>query len=333
MAKDPPKDPLDLSKPAPDEAVLRDRAPKEAAAPRDLAEEFADAAPDPEDLAALTAWEPEATPGSLVALLPNKWVRRAVLAAIPLLALFFGSGLILASQLSLSHALQVFGTTTSPAGDSSAKVQTGKVEAVLRTGARNALRVALWNRRTKKHEHKFDAELRLRGGPGNVNRRVFDGVSGPGTALEANFTLPDLAPGRYSLDVDADLDGQAFHTRIPARLVREAPQKSAVPIEQAKPGADLLTRTVDAERFSVEFLPAAGKRVTTELVERITVRTTDEAGTSVFQATTASLSVALITPASCTVGRGTTCSAGGVVSDKLRRTTCPVASTERTSIR
>lgn len=237
-----------------------------------------DAPPDPEDLAALQGWEPEATPGSLLALLPNKWIRRLVLGAIPTLALFFGSGLILASQLSVTHVLQVFGTAAGQNAPSAKALQSGQVKALLVSGRENALRVAIWNRRKKLHERHFQADLTLQGGPGGARRTLTQGVSGPGPALEARFLLPVLEPGHYRLQLRAHLGDRPFVAQIPAQVVTPPFVRPAVPIETDKTGELILPARPDPDGVTVEILPGAGQRVTTELLERLTVRATHPDG-------------------------------------------------------
>ncbi|MDY0002723.1 MAG: hypothetical protein RBU30_15610 [Polyangia bacterium] len=237
-----------------------------------------DAPPEPEDLAALQAWEPEATPGTLLALLPNKWVRRLVLGAIPTLALFFGSGLILASQLSVTHALQLFGTAAGKGADSAKALQSGRVEALLISGQENAFRVAIWNRRKKLHERHFNATLALEGGPGGAPRLLYKGVAGPGPALDARFSLPELEPGSYHLEISSHLADEPFAARVPARVVRLPHARLAVPIEPEKAGEIILPARPDPDDVTVELLPSSGHRISNELLERLTVRATHPDG-------------------------------------------------------
>lgn len=230
--------------------------------------------PDPEDLAALERWEPEATPGSLVALLPNRWVRRLVLGAIPVLALFFGSALILTSQLGISHALQVYGTAAGQGASSAKELQEGKVEALLVAGQDNAVRVAIWNRRKKIHERHFRASLTLTGGPDKIRVPLLATVAGPGPTLEARFRVPDLTPGRYVLHVKAWSGELHFESRIPAQVVRPPHWRPAVPIEPLEAEDRLPGTDPDPDGIVAEILPGSGERVTNELLERLTIRAT-----------------------------------------------------------
>lgn len=265
-----------------------DGAAPEGAPPEHSAETSEGSPPeaDAEDLDALASWEPPPSPGSLVVLIPNKHLRRGVLVAIPLLALLFGSGLILASQISVRNALQVFGITPTPGTDTPQNVQRGRVVALLTAGRRNALRLAVWDRIKKKHTRRYEATVALAGGPKGVHLDLVNTVAGPGQSLEANFRLPDLPPGRYRLRVRARLGDEPLAATIPAQVIRPragagvAHGPGLVPIEKVKnpASADLLRRSVDADGLTLELLPSAGRRVMTELPEHLFVRTTDRQG-------------------------------------------------------
>ncbi|MFH2007413.1 MAG: hypothetical protein ABI333_12580 [bacterium] len=236
-----------------------------------------DQAPHPEDLEALARWEPPASPGSLVALLPNKWIRRLVLGAIPVLAVCFGSGLIAVSQLGLSHSLQVFGTAEGGKAATAKQLQAGRVRMELESGRPNALRIAIWNRRKKQHERFFKARLTLTGGK-RKSLPLKKGHAGPGHAWDANFALPALPAGDYQLHVVAHRTDQSFETRIPVRVVPPGKTRSPVVNDPPKKGEHLVPTPEDLEGVILELLPPAGSKVASELPERITVRATDRYG-------------------------------------------------------
>ena len=234
--------------------------------------------PDPEDLEALARWEPPATPGSVVALLPNKWLRRLVLGAIPVLAIIFGSSLIVVSQLRLSHSLQAFGSSAGGKATTAKQLKAGRVEAELVAGRPNALRVGVWNLRKKRHERHFQTTLTLRG-KGLKPVVLFDSHAGPGHALEANFALPKLSPGAYTLDIQARRADQQLRTRLPVRVVPPSLHRPPVPIEPPKKKkAPVVLLPPDPEGRLVAVLPPAGPKIAAELAQRMTVRTTDRHG-------------------------------------------------------
>jgi hypothetical protein len=242
-------------------------------------DEIQDHPPDPEDLEALTSWEPPPKPGSLVGLLPNKWIRRLVLGAIPLLAIAFGSGLIAVSQLGVTQALQIFGAAEGGKPTTLKQLRAGKVRAELVSDRRNALRIAVWNRIRKKHERHFKAKLVLQG-YGIKSPTLFTGRAGPGYALDANFTLPRLRPGYYKLKVTASRADRKFSATLPVKIVAPPAKLPLVLTDPPKKGVG--TKNVSTppgpDGVLFDILPAAGRSVSSELIERMTVRTTDSTG-------------------------------------------------------
>ncbi len=231
----------------------------------------------PEDLEAVAAWEPPSKPGSLAGVLPNRWVRRLVMGAIPLLAIAFGSGLIAVSRLSVSRSLQIFGTAEDGRATTTRELRAQEVRAELVSGRRNALRVAVWNRVRKRFERHFKATLSL-SGPATRPQALLSARSGPGYALDANFTLPRLRSGRYSLRTVATCGGRELSSTVPVKvvsrplrmpLVETNPPKNGTRPPQSPPGPDGVL---------LEILPPVGRLVASELPESMVVRTTDATG-------------------------------------------------------
>jgi len=241
-------------------------------------DEIHDHPPDPEDLEALAAWEPPPKPGSLTGLLPNKWIRRLVLGAIPLLAVAFGSGLIAASQLGVTQALQIFGTAEGGRPTTVKQLRAGQVRTELVSGRPNALRLAVWNRIRKKHERHFKAKLVLLG-HGMKPRTLFTGRAGPGYSLDANFSLPRLQPGHdYELKVRASRMDRTFTATVPVKVVAPPARLPLVLTDPPKKGTKIAQTPPGPDGLRFEILPPAGRKVASELIERMTVRTTDATG-------------------------------------------------------
>lgn len=240
-------------------------------------DEIHDHPPDPEDLEALASWEPPPKPGSLTGLLPNKWTRRLVLGAIPLLAAAFGSGLIAVSQLGITQALQVFGTAEDGKPTTVKQLRDGKVRAELVSNRRNALRLGIWNRIRKKHERHFKAKLMLRG-HGLKSVTLMRGRAGPGYALDANFSLPQLRPGYYKLTIHANRRDQTFTATVPVKVIAPPSKLPLVATDPPKKGTKIVPAPPGPDGVRFEILPPAGRNVSSELVEHMTVRTTDATG-------------------------------------------------------
>lgn len=240
-------------------------------------DEIHDHPPDPEDLEALASWEPPSKPGNLVGLLPNKWIRRLVLGAIPLLAAAFGSGLIAVSQLGVTQALQLFGTAEGGRAPTAKQLRAGKVRGELVAGRRNAVRLAVWNRIRRKHERHFKATLELHG-YGEKPRTLFTGRAGPGYSLDANFSLPSLRPGYYKLKVKARRRDRTFAATVPVKIVAPPARLPLVVTDPPKKGAKITLSPPGPDGVRFEILPPAGRKVSSELTEHMTVRTTDATG-------------------------------------------------------
>jgi len=240
-------------------------------------DEIHDHPPDPEDLEALASWEPPAKPGSLTGLLPNKWIRRLVLGAIPLLAIAFGSGLIAVSQLGITQALQIFGTAEGGKPTTVKQLRAAQVRTQLVSNRPNALRVAVWNRIRKKHERHFKAKLVLQG-YGIKSLTLMKGRAGPGFALDANFSLPRLRPGYYKLKVYAKRLDQEFTATVPVKVVAPGATLPLVLTDPPKKGTKIVPTPPGPDGVRFEILPPAGRNVSSELIERMTVRTTDATG-------------------------------------------------------
>lgn len=215
-------------------------------------------------------------PGSLGSLLPNRWVRRFVLAAIPLLFFFFCSGLILVSGMATTHSVQVFGDARAGRAPTPAELRRGTVVGELVSGSASALRAAVWNRRTHKHEAPFHARLTLAGSGRRVT--LFDGASGPGQAVEVAFRVPPLPAGRYRATLAVRRDRMNLQAGWAVDVVEPGGRRAAVPLEPAKASSPPAPTRADPDGIVLDVLPSSGTKILAELGERFFIRTMHTSG-------------------------------------------------------
>ncbi len=181
---------------------------------------------------------------------------------LPALLVLVVGALIATSAVRLHTSLYVFGQ------------QTPEGRAVLRPGASNAIRLAVFDKIPGKFLPRFRAKVTFVG-PGR--RRVLFEGAGPET-LEVNFRLPKALRGEGRLLVQACGRGGCRKTKLPVLLSQDAPTLLPTGLD----GHDTLPAwsppVADPEGTLVEVAPQGGWSLPGELPAGLCVRFTDRFG-------------------------------------------------------